>query len=37
MEHHGEALHLITKDTKLGEGLKGDYQKICGEFSGKAS
>jgi uncharacterized peroxidase-related enzyme len=28
MEHHGAALHLITKDDKLVEGLKGDYQKV---------
>jgi uncharacterized peroxidase-related enzyme len=28
MEHHGAALHLITKDTNLVEGLKEDYQKV---------
>jgi uncharacterized peroxidase-related enzyme len=25
MEHHGAALHLLTKDTKLVEQLKKDY------------
>jgi uncharacterized peroxidase-related enzyme len=28
VEHHGAALHLITKDTNLVEGLKEDYQKV---------
>ena len=28
MEHHGAALHLITKDSNLVESLKEDYQKV---------
>jgi uncharacterized peroxidase-related enzyme len=28
MEHHGAALHLITKDSNLVKSLKEDYQKV---------
>ncbi|WP_421379711.1 peroxidase [Bacillus salacetis] len=28
MEHHGAALHLVTKDIELVEGLKKDYTKL---------
>jgi uncharacterized peroxidase-related enzyme len=27
MEHHGAALHLLTKDTELVQRLKDDYKK----------
>jgi uncharacterized peroxidase-related enzyme len=28
MEHHGAALHLLTKNDELVEGLKSDYTKV---------
>jgi uncharacterized peroxidase-related enzyme len=36
MEHHGAALHLLTKDNELVKGLKENYQKVDLEVKTKA-